>query len=93
MPRVTHHDGSVVDENIDPAPGLDDLLNNSVTALFVPDVLGEQKTFSTVSDDKLLGLFSINLLLWQVDDCDLLCQSYIETESKRYSRRRPPYRT
>jgi len=90
---VTHHDGSVVDEDIDPAPGLDDLLDNSVAALFVPDVLGEQETFSTVSNDELLGLFGINLLLWQIDDCDLLCQLCIESESKRYSRRHPPYRT
>lgn len=68
---MTYHDGSVVDEDIDPAPSLDDLLDNSVTSLLVPDILGDEETFLTGSNDELLGLFSIDLLFGQVDDGDL----------------------
>jgi len=68
---MTYHDGSVVDEDIDPAPSLDNLLNDSVTSLLVPDVLGDEEAFLTGSNDELLGLFSIDLLFGQVDDGDL----------------------
>lgn len=71
-----YHDGSVVDEDIDPAPSLDNLLNDSVTSLLVPDILGYEETFLTGSDDELLGLFSIDLLFGQVDDGDLPISDY-----------------
>lgn len=48
---MTYHYRSIVDQNIDPSPSLDDLLDDSVTSLFVPDVLGEKETLSTISDD------------------------------------------
>ena len=73
---MTYHDGSVVDEDIDPAPSMDDLLNDSVTSLLVPDILGDEETFLTGSNDELLGLFSINLLFGQVDDGDLSISEY-----------------
>ena len=59
----TYHDGSVVDQDIDPAPSLNTLLNDSVAALLIPDVLGDEETFSTSSVDELLGFLSIDLLL------------------------------
>ena len=59
----TYHDGSVVDQDIDPAPSLNTLLNDSVAALLIPDVLGDEETFSTSSVDELLGLLGVNLFL------------------------------
>ena len=59
----TYHDGSVVDQDIDPAPSLNTLLNDSVTSLLIPDILGAKDTFSTSSVDELLGLLGVNLFL------------------------------
>ena len=59
----TYHNGSVVDQDIDPAPSLDTLLNDSVTSLLIPDVLRDEETFSASSVDELLGLLGIDLFL------------------------------
>jgi hypothetical protein len=59
----TYHNGSVVDQDIDPTPSLYTLLNDSVTSLLIPDVLGDEETFSTSSVDELLGFFGVNLFL------------------------------
>jgi hypothetical protein len=48
------------------------LLNDSVTSLLVPDILGDKETLSTSSVDELLGLLGVNLFLGEVDDGDLL---------------------
>lgn len=60
---MTYHDRSVVDQDIDPAPSQNTLLNDSVTSLLIPDVLRAKDTFSTSSVDELLGLLGVNLLL------------------------------
>lgn len=67
----THHDRSVVDQDIDPTPLLDDALNHPVAALLVSDVLGEEETLSPGSSNELLGLVGVDLLLGKVDDGDL----------------------
>ena len=61
--RKTYHDGSVVDQDIDPSPSLNTLLNDSVTSLLIPDVLRNEETFSTSSVDELLSLLGVNLFL------------------------------
>jgi hypothetical protein len=59
----TYHNGSVVDQDVDPAPSLDNLFNDSVTSLLIPDILGKEETLPASSDDELLGLLGIDLLL------------------------------
>lgn len=80
----THHDGSVVDEDIDPAESLNSLLNNPVAALLVSDVLGKQEALLAGSDDELFGLFGVDLLLWEVDDGDLVLAKVAEGCGTQY---------
>jgi hypothetical protein len=69
--QSTHHDRSVVDQHVNPAPCLNDLVDNADTALLVSDVLREQETFPASRIDERLGLLSIDLLLWEIDNGDL----------------------
>lgn len=41
------HDGRVVDKDIDPAPSLDNGLDDTIASLLVTDILGEEDTLST----------------------------------------------
>ena len=65
------HDRSVVDEDVDSSKGLDDLLDDAVAALLVPDVLRDEKTLSARGGDERLGLVGVDLLLGEVDNRDL----------------------
>ena len=44
----THHHTGVVDEHVDPSPGLDDLFDDPLASLFVPDILGDEETLLPV---------------------------------------------
>lgn len=65
------HDRGVVDEDIDLSEGLDDLLDDAVAALLIPDVLRDEKTLSARGGDERLGLVGVDLLLGKVDNRDL----------------------
>jgi hypothetical protein len=67
----THHDTGVVDEDINPAPCLDDSLDNSFTTLLISDILGDTNTFSAVRVDNGFDFVGVDLLLWEVDNGDL----------------------
>jgi hypothetical protein len=67
----THHDGGVVNENVDPTPFLDDGLDDPLATGLVSDVLGDLEALSTSGVDELLGLVGIDLLLGEVDNGDL----------------------
>lgn len=62
------HDRSVVDENVNSSPGFNDSLDDSVTALLVSDILGDEKAFPTGGIDELLGLVGVDLFFGQVDN-------------------------
>lgn len=66
-----HHDGGVVNENIDSTPFLDDSLDDPLATGLVSDILGDLEALSTSGVDELLGLVGIDLLLGEVDNGDL----------------------
>lgn len=59
----TNHDRGVVDEDVDPAPSLDDTVDDPLAAGFFPDVLREEEALLPGGSDQSLSLLGIDLLL------------------------------
>lgn len=65
------HDTCIVDQNVNPTPSFHDGRDDSVTTLFVSNILGVEETLSARGNDELFSLVRVDLFLGKVDNRDL----------------------